>query len=87
MDIKLEEVKWFGLVSTFIGVAIFIVACSFDLIAGKMAWQHQEGLGTGQVLLMAMSGIYSMWALSINVKWKKYIWKIHRIVAEHPKVV
>lgn len=86
MHINEKEVELFGLVSTVIGIAIFIVACSFDEIAGKMTWQHYEGLHWKQVVVIVISGLFSMWGLSLFLKWKKYIWQIRRAVSEHSKV-
>ena len=69
MDIKLEEVEWFGLVSTILGVITFITISCWDGISGSMLWQHSEDYGLGQIVGMAGSGLYSMWALAINRKW------------------
>lgn len=76
MEIKLDEVEWFGAVSTVGGVAIFIVACFWDSIVGVHV-AHNEGYGLAQILVMAISGIYSGWSLSINRKWHEYIKRIH----------
>ena len=86
MEIKLREVEVFGLVSTILGVAIFITVAFWDVICARMYWRHAEGYGLWQVVMMAGSGLYSMWALAIRAKWSSYIKKIHKLSAEHSKV-
>lgn len=76
MKIILKEVEWFGLVSTLGGVIVFIAACSWDMWLG-VSMNHYEGYGWRQILTMAVSGLYSMWALSIWDKWHGYQQKIH----------
>ena len=79
---RLREVELFGYVSTALGIAIFVVACCWDMIAGRMLWHHNAGLGLHQKLLMAGSGLYSFWALSLAGSWHEYQKKIHNIRRE-----
>ena len=81
MEIKLEEVQQFGLVSCFLGAIICITVCSWDMIAGRMFWRHSLGLGWQQILLIAASGIYTFWAYCIHLKWKEYRKMIHKMGA------
>ena len=76
MNIKLEEVQHFGLVSMFIGLGIFVFTASWDGVAG-IHINHNQGYGWMQVLGMASSGMYSLWAYSIHLKWKEYRKHIH----------
>ena len=69
MEIKLKEVEWFSLVSMVLGIAIFIVLCFWDTIAGDRI-RHNEGYGYLQILGMAGSGLYSMWAAAIRIAGK-----------------
>lgn len=87
MVIKLEEVELFGLISTILGIAIFITVCFWDVICGRMFWRHSEGYGAWQILMMAGSGLYSMWGLSMKIKWAEYIKKIHKIGGNMKKVI
>ena len=79
MQINEKEVVLFGLVATILGIVVFITACSFDLIAGHLAWQHQAGYGWKQIVVIVISGLFSMWGLSLFIKWHEYIKKIHKI--------
>jgi hypothetical protein len=40
-NIMVEEVELFGLVSTILGVALFIIACFWDSIAGIQIHHHE----------------------------------------------
>ena len=76
MTVHLKEVQHFGLVSMFIGFGVFLFIGFWDGIAGIHV-NHNQGYGWMQVLGMASSGIYSLWAYSIHLKWKEYIKHIH----------
>jgi len=78
VEIKLDEVEYFGLVSTAVGVIVFIVVCSWDSLVG-ITVNHHNGYGWMQILIIASSGLYSMWALAINRKWSEYRKKIHSL--------
>lgn len=72
MMIEPKEVEWFGLVSMWFGMIVFVVVCSWDAVAGSMLLQHSAGLGWQQIVVLSFSGLYSLWAWSINAKWKEY---------------
>lgn len=78
MEIKLEEVEHFGFVSMLMGIIVFIIACSWDNLLG-ITMNHHTGYGWFQMTVMAGSGLYSMWAYTINLKWREYQKKIHRL--------
>ena len=80
MKDDIKEMEMFGLVSLFIGIAIFIASCFWDVIAGRMLWHHNQGYGWEQIVTMSMSGLYSLWALTINRKWNEYQKKIHKLM-------
>jgi len=76
MNIKLKEAEWFYLVSTIIGIGIFIFACTWDSLLG-ITMNHHSGYGWFQILVMAASGLYSLWALTLRSTWNEYQKKIH----------
>ena len=76
MNIKIKEVAQFALVSMYIGVTIFLIICFWDNLIGIQA-PNNKGYGTAQIVGMAVSGLYSLWAWNINMKWNAYIKQIH----------
>jgi hypothetical protein len=76
MDIKLKEAEWFYLVSTVIGVGVFVFACSWDSMVG-ITINHNHGYGWMQILIIATSGMYLLWALTLRSTWNEYQKKIH----------
>ena len=78
--INLQEVKWFGLVSMFMGAIIFIVTAFWDNMVGIQV-VHHDGYGLGQILVMATSGIYTLWAYFIHLKWREYLKMVHGLNA------
>ena len=76
MNIKLREIAKFSFVSMYLGIALFCAILAWDRFAGVHV-AHNEGLGWMQILALAGSGMYSMWAWAINLKWEDYIKKIH----------
>lgn len=69
--IDLKEVEVFGLVSELMGIALVIVGCFWDAIAGVQV-RHSIGLGYMQILWIAGWGLYSFWAWHINKTWGEY---------------
>ena len=80
MDIKLEEVQWFGFVSMLMGMCVFVIACIWDNVIGVTA-HHNEGYGAFQITVIAASGLYTFWAYSVHLKWKEYRKMIHKMGA------
>ena len=78
MDVNLKEVQRFSEVSMVMGSLVFIVACVWDNVIGVTA-NHHEGLGYMQVLVIAASGLYTLWSYTIHLKWKEYLKQIHNL--------
>ena len=78
MGIEPKEVEYFGLASMIIGVCVFIFACSWDSVLG-ITVNHAQGYGWMQILVIASSGLYSLWAFTINRNWNEYRKKIHKM--------
>jgi hypothetical protein len=78
MNIELNEVDRFAFVSMIISMVMFLIGLFWDGLVGVHV-AHHEGLGLGQIIWCTFWGIYSIWAWSINSKWRNYIKQIHKI--------
>ena len=80
MDVNLKEVQRFSEVSMVMGSLVFIVACVWDNVIGITAY-HNEGYGWMQIMVLATSGLYTLWAYFIHLKWKEYLKMVHGLNA------
>jgi len=77
MDIQLKEVQHFGLVSMILSAIVCLFAISWDFTVGSYVITRHDGYGYMQILVIAGSGLYSLWAWTIHLKFKQYIKLIH----------
>ena len=78
MDVNLKEVQRFSEVSMVMGSCVFVVACVWDNVIG-VTTNHNEGYGWMQILVIAGSGLYTLWAWKVHYVWKKYSKMIHKL--------
>lgn len=67
-DLKINSIEGFALVSMVMGATIFMVTLFFDQLVGVQV-AHNEGLGLGQILVLAASGLYVFWGYCMVRTW------------------
>jgi len=82
MSIQLKEVQHFGFVSMILSGMVCLFAISWDFTVGSYVITRNNGYGWMQILVIAGSGLYSLWAWLIHLKYKDYIAKIHYFVEQ-----
>jgi hypothetical protein len=68
-EFRANELETFALVSAVIGVVMFFVGLCWDMIAKSQFIVYRPGLGAMQIIWMAGSALYVLWAGSIFMKW------------------
>jgi len=68
-EVKWNEIEGVALVSFFGAVMAFLTVAFWDVIAGKMMLQHKSGYGWQQIMVLAVLGLYIVWAWMISSKW------------------
>ena len=67
-EFKVNELELHFLLSTLIGLVMFLIGVTWDMIVGVRV-HHSQGIGLYQWIWIASWGLYSLWSFLMAMKW------------------